>query len=91
MTTPPDWQLPPGVDRGLWDYLHDPGIAGLTLHPFTRRGALRLLTSEGLRIVEARPISTREDGRRPWPGLFARLRACGFLIASERPRAGNRP
>jgi SAM-dependent methyltransferase len=21
MTTP-DWQLPPGVDRGLWDYLH---------------------------------------------------------------------
>src|ERR1700739_1276530 len=18
----PDWQLPPGVDRGLWDYLH---------------------------------------------------------------------
>src|SRR5262249_52263493 len=27
LTTPPDWQLPPGVDRGLWDYLHDPGIA----------------------------------------------------------------
>src|SRR5262245_23546277 len=25
--TPPDWQLPAGVDRGLWDYLHDPGIA----------------------------------------------------------------
>jgi SAM-dependent methyltransferase len=22
MTTIPDWQLPPGVDRGLWDYLH---------------------------------------------------------------------
>src|SRR5437764_7627026 len=21
MTTP-DWQLPPGIDRGLWDYLH---------------------------------------------------------------------
>src|SRR5690349_11804396 len=20
--TVPDWQLPPGVDRGLWDYLH---------------------------------------------------------------------
>src|SRR5262249_4261352 len=20
--TIPDWQLPPGVDRGLWDYLH---------------------------------------------------------------------
>ncbi len=24
---PADWQLPPGVDRGLWDYLHDSGIA----------------------------------------------------------------
>src|SRR5438874_1693788 len=22
-----DWQLPPGVNRGLWDYLHDPGVA----------------------------------------------------------------
>lgn len=24
---PPDWQLPPGVTRALWDYLHDPAIA----------------------------------------------------------------
>jgi SAM-dependent methyltransferase len=24
---PPDWQLPPGVTPGLWDYLHHPGIA----------------------------------------------------------------
>jgi SAM-dependent methyltransferase len=23
----PDWQLPPGVDRGLWDYLHAAGMA----------------------------------------------------------------
>jgi SAM-dependent methyltransferase len=23
----PDWQLPRGVNRGLWDYVHDPGIA----------------------------------------------------------------
>jgi len=22
-----DWQLPPGVSRGLWDYVHDPAIA----------------------------------------------------------------
>lgn len=22
----PDWQLPPGVDRGLWDYLHAAGM-----------------------------------------------------------------
>jgi SAM-dependent methyltransferase len=24
---PADWQLPPGVSRGLWQYLHDPAIA----------------------------------------------------------------
>ena len=24
---PSDWQLPPGVTRALWDYLHDPEIA----------------------------------------------------------------
>src|SRR5262249_50342417 len=28
MTPPlPDWQLPPGVNRGLWNYVHDPTIA----------------------------------------------------------------
>ncbi len=27
MTTPADWQLPPGVTRGLWDYLHDADLA----------------------------------------------------------------
>src|SRR5438270_6791574 len=36
---PADWQLPPGVNRGLWDYLHsaevargyDAGLAGTPL------------------------------------------------------------
>ena len=27
MRPPADWQLPPGVSRGLWDYLHDPSLA----------------------------------------------------------------
>lgn len=27
MRRPPDWQLPQGVDGGLWDYIHDAGIA----------------------------------------------------------------
>lgn len=27
MPTVPDWQLPPGVSRGLWDYLHDADLA----------------------------------------------------------------
>lgn len=26
-TSPPDWQLPPGVNRGLWDYLHNAELA----------------------------------------------------------------
>lgn len=58
------------------------GIGGLTLHLFTRREAGRLLESEGFRIVEVRPISTRRDGRLFWPWLFAGLRAYGYLIAA---------
>lgn len=27
MLSPPDWNLPTGVDRGLWDYLHNPDVA----------------------------------------------------------------
>lgn len=27
MSTPPDWQLPSGVTRGLWEYLHNPDLA----------------------------------------------------------------
>src|SRR2546426_12784937 len=26
-SSPADWQLPPGVDRGLWSYLHDEALA----------------------------------------------------------------
>ncbi|MFO0808152.1 MAG: class I SAM-dependent methyltransferase [Gemmataceae bacterium] len=27
MSAPADWQLPPGVSRGVWDYLHDADLA----------------------------------------------------------------
>src|SRR5262245_29094548 len=27
MNQPPDWQIPPGVSRDLWDYLHDSALA----------------------------------------------------------------
>src|SRR5262245_45113729 len=27
MRSPADWQLSPGVDRGLWGYLHDEALA----------------------------------------------------------------
>jgi SAM-dependent methyltransferase len=61
------------------------GIAGLTLHLFTRGEAVRLLRWAGFRIVEVRPISLRADGQVPWYPCFGRLRAYGYLLAAERP------
>jgi ubiquinone/menaquinone biosynthesis C-methylase UbiE len=61
------------------------GVAGLTLHLFTRGEARRLLTETGFRIREMRPVSLRTDGRLSWPWWFGGLRAYGYLIAAERP------
>lgn len=61
------------------------GIAGLTLHLFTRREACRLLTDVGFRLLEVRPISLRSDGRLPCPAWFGWLRAYGYLLAAEKP------
>jgi SAM-dependent methyltransferase len=60
------------------------GIAGLTLHLFTRREAVRLLTDGGFRVLEVRAVSLRPDGRLLWPGWFGALRAYGYLLAAER-------
>jgi SAM-dependent methyltransferase len=61
------------------------GVAGLSLHLFTRGEAMRLLRETGFRVLEVRPISLREDGKLPRPWWFAWLRAYGYLIAAERP------
>jgi SAM-dependent methyltransferase len=61
------------------------GIAGLSLHLFTRREAARLLREAGFRLREVRPVSLRPDGRLPRPGWFGWLRAYGYLIAADRP------
>src|SRR5262249_41085559 len=61
------------------------GIAGLTLHLFTRRAAERLLTGVGFRLREVRPVSLAPDGRLRWPWWCAGLRAYGYLLAAERP------
>ncbi len=58
------------------------GIAGLTLHLFTRREVARLLRSAGFRLIEVRPVSLCRDGRLPWPWWFGRLRAYGYLLAA---------
>jgi SAM-dependent methyltransferase len=61
------------------------GIAGLSLHHFTRREAVRLLRREGFRIDEVRPVGLGADGRLRWPWWLGWLRAYGYLIAAERP------
>jgi SAM-dependent methyltransferase len=60
------------------------GIAGLTLHLFTRREAVRLLRGAGFRLREVRPVGLGPDGRLSCPWWFGRLRAYGYLIAAEK-------
>ena len=62
------------------------GVAGLTLHLFTRGAAVRLLTEAGFRIRDVRQVSLRADGRLPWAWWFGGLRAYGYLLAAERPQ-----
>jgi SAM-dependent methyltransferase len=71
----------PGGDRLM--PVHQ-GIAGLTLHLFTRREALRLLRGAGFRIVEVQPVGLGPDGRLRFPWLMTWLRAYGYLIAAEK-------
>ncbi len=65
------------------------GVAGLTLHLFTRREALRLLRGSGFRILEVRPVGLGPAGRLRWPFWFGWLRAYGYLLAAEKPGAGR--
>jgi SAM-dependent methyltransferase len=61
------------------------GIANLTLHLFTRRETIRLLSEVGFRLLEVKPVSLRPDGELPRPWWFGGLRAYGYLLAAERP------
>jgi ubiquinone/menaquinone biosynthesis C-methylase UbiE len=80
------WFRGGGGDRVM---LPHQGVAGLTLHHFTRREAVRLLRGAGFRVVEVRPVSLREDGSLPCAWWFGRLRAYGYLLAAERPVAAR--
>lgn len=64
------------------------GIAGLTLHLFTRREIIRLLKEAGFRIREVRPLSLSRDGRLKHSSCFGWLRAHGYLLAADRPAPG---
>jgi SAM-dependent methyltransferase len=72
----------PGGDRLMPPHQ---GVAGLTLHLFTRGEVVRLLRGAGFRILEARPISLRPDGRLNCPAWLGWLRAYGYLIAAQKP------
>jgi SAM-dependent methyltransferase len=78
-----DWLRGPG--RGDRVMPVHQGVAGLTLHLFTRREAVRLLADAGFRVLAVRPVSLRSDGRLPLPAWFGWLRAYGYLLAAERP------
>jgi SAM-dependent methyltransferase len=71
----------PGGDRVM--PVHQ-GIAGLTLHLFTRREAVRQLRQAGFRVVEVMPVSFRADGRVRCAWWWGWLRAYGYLIAASR-------
>jgi SAM-dependent methyltransferase len=60
------------------------GIAGLTLHLFTRHEVIRLLTDAGFRILEVRPLSLANDGQLHRSWWFGWLRAYGYLLAAEK-------
>jgi SAM-dependent methyltransferase len=65
------------------------GIAGLTLHLFTRREAVRLLRGAGFRILEVRPLSLANDGHLHRSWCFGWLRAYGYLLAAEKVTSGQ--
>jgi SAM-dependent methyltransferase len=64
------------------------GLAGLTLHLFTRREALRLLAAAGFRVREVQALGLGPAGRLRWPFWFGWLRAYGYLLAAEKPGGG---
>jgi ubiquinone/menaquinone biosynthesis C-methylase UbiE len=60
------------------------GGAPLTLHHFTRRGAVRLLTDAGFKVIEVRAVGV--------DGEAARGRgAYGYLLLAERPGRSSEP
>ncbi len=61
------------------------GVAGLTLHLYTRREICRSLQSAGFRILTVRPVGLGPAGELRWPGWLTAWRAYGYLVAAERP------
>jgi SAM-dependent methyltransferase len=70
---------------GDWHMAHHGGLAGWTMHLFTRGEAIGLVCAAGFRVVEVLPAGLRPDGRLRFPWLIPGMRAYGFLIAAQKP------
>jgi ubiquinone/menaquinone biosynthesis C-methylase UbiE len=60
------------------------GIAGLTLHLFTRREARRLLRKAGFRLLEIQCLGLDAAGRLSASWWFPGIRSYGYLLAAAR-------
>jgi SAM-dependent methyltransferase len=61
------------------------GVAGLSLHQFTRSEVINLLRSSGFRIVAIETVGLGADGKLAWSAVLPSLRAYGYLIAAAKP------
>jgi SAM-dependent methyltransferase len=61
------------------------GLAGLTLHHFTRSEAMRLLKSVGFEIAAVQPVGLEADGSLRWAWWWTAARAYGYLLTAVKP------
>ena len=96
---PPDWRLPPGVSRAVWDYLHDPQLArtcderlaGTSLLEFDLRLAESLFPAPGT-LIDLGCGTGRlaiPFAQRGFSVLGVDLSAEMLRIAQEKARAAN--
>ncbi len=57
------------------------GVAGLALHHFTRREAVKLLEKAGFRLLTVQPVGLQGKGNLAWSRFLPGLRAYGYLLA----------
>lgn len=60
------------------------GGAPLTIHHFTRRTAVALLTASGFRVCDVAPVGATPDGRLAARWWLPGVRAYGYLMCGER-------
>lgn len=92
----PDWQLPAGVSRSLWEFAHDPRIArdedlhlaDSQLLEFDRQTVARWFPDPGV-VIDLGCGTGRlliDLARRGWSGVGVDLSAESLLVAQERAR-----